>query len=180
MQSANISVSYSGQIIKEAYHGTSETQARLIIEYGFNKSTGERQYLGDGVYFFESSKSQARMWGRQRKYDHVVVLKAVVELKNCLDFTDFQTRKDVGKFAANLQRKFSEKFGSRHRLSDAQVINTIAKFTEIDTVRASFTKPDYGTIFPGSRIFDYVQLIICVRNTNCISNVNIIEDEEDI
>lgn len=180
MQSANISVSSSGKIVPDAYHGTSETQARLIIKYGFNKSTGERQYLGDGVYFFESSKSQAWMWGRKRGYDQVVVLKAVLELRNCLDFTDFQTRKDVRKFAANLQRKFSEKFGPRYRLSDAQVINTMAKFTEIDTVRASFTKPDYGTIFPGSRIFDYVQLIICVRNTSCISDIDIIENEEDI
>jgi hypothetical protein len=38
---------------KVLYHGTSKTNAKNILNRGFNKSKGDRHWLGDGIYFFE-------------------------------------------------------------------------------------------------------------------------------
>ena len=64
------------------------------------------------------------------------------------------------------------------QITDAVVINFLAtKFTIIDSVRATYISTDYGRgqrIFEGSRFFEYVQLMICVRKVENISQPRVI------
>jgi hypothetical protein len=42
-----------------AFHGTSLENAEKILAAGWIPSVGEKQMLGDGVYFFDGSDSEA-------------------------------------------------------------------------------------------------------------------------
>ena len=88
----------------EGYHGTDNAHVRSIMTTGFNISTGDSHWLGDGVYFFLKGKSthpenQAEQWAilgawdkanRANKYESFGVLKAEisVEENNFLILTD--------------------------------------------------------------------------------------------
>jgi len=55
------------KIIPDAYHGTDFASAcNILREKKFRTSTGEHQYLGDGVYFFESSIQEAQNWAKKK------------------------------------------------------------------------------------------------------------------
>jgi len=48
-----------------AFHGTSLENAEKILAAGWIPSVGEKQMLGDGVYFFGGSDSEALAWAKQ-------------------------------------------------------------------------------------------------------------------
>ncbi len=159
-------IKYTDQLIPNAYHGTSNENAKKICRDGFIASCGEKQFLGDGIYFYENSLKHAQNWAeRYFKGEPIAIIKAQVVLGRCLDLNNWEHR--------NLIVDVKERLISRgHKEStDAAVINFIAKNfnPKIDTVRACYVQPKYGNLFPGSKFYSYSQLILCVKNKNNIS-----------
>ncbi|WP_214808553.1 MULTISPECIES: hypothetical protein [unclassified Exiguobacterium] len=54
-------------ILMRAYHGTSLTNVDSIVQKGFIPSTGENQWMGEGVYFFREDLEQAKVWAYHEK-----------------------------------------------------------------------------------------------------------------
>lgn len=163
-----------GKNIPDAYHGTSQQIAEEIEDSGkFLPSTGEKQYLGDGVYFFESSERHAKEWARNvRKFREIGIFCASINLGRCLELNDKAHRDFVSVTGKKLQ-----KMSGRKTITDAFVINFITNnfATKIDAVRACFVDPDYdgGKLFPGSRFYNYSQLIVCVKTLQNIMEFSI-------
>ena len=74
------------------YHGTSRTAALSILKNGFRKSTGDKQWLGDGVYFFAhhapyiNGKNEALSWATKvRHCEYPEVIEASFKLDNETD-----------------------------------------------------------------------------------------------
>lgn len=169
---ASINVADSDKIIPDAYHGTSLGNAQLIdSERRFRPSRGEDNYLGDGVYFFESSRRHAYLWASKHNVSPpgpIAVICAQIRLGRCLDLHNLEHRNYL-KTVANLFRERGVK-----KINDAIVINFLAGKVPIDTVRAPHVQPGIGKIFDESRFFDYFSLMICVRNHECIQDFDII------
>ncbi len=92
----------------EGFHGTSFDRAKKIILEDFNLSLGDREWLGDGVYFFidgisDKPSSQAEEWSiaqswdnnkREYTYKRYSVLKCQIEVEED-NFLDLTTRDGV-------------------------------------------------------------------------------------
>lgn len=162
------------KLIPDAYHGTVARSARNICAEGFKSSAGEDPFLGDGVYFFENGQTYAMGWARKRFSGEVIgVLKSTVNLGKCLDLHDAKHIELVKFVKGKLTKK-------EKKITDAVVINFIAvNFASIDSVRAtyisSFVK---DKIFDGSRFYDYVRLIICIRNLDYILKTSLVYEGE--
>lgn len=78
------------KIVPDAYHGTRSDYAQNVIQNKkFHISTGKEQYLGDGVYFFEGSKWNAKDWARRKfKGEQIGIIKATINLWKCLDLNN--------------------------------------------------------------------------------------------
>ena len=163
------------KIVPDAFHGTSSKNAKKILSEGFQISRGPGQFLGDGVYFFESSEWHAKNWAlrhRDRLTEKIAVIQALINLGHCYDLHNAEYRKLARETKENLNRHGTKE------ITDAVVINFLAtKFKIIDSVRATYISTEYGRgqrIFEGSRFFEYVQLMICVRRTENISQPSMI------
>jgi hypothetical protein len=161
------------KIVPDAYHGTSqETAEQIQKEERFLPSTGEDQYLGNGVYFFESSEWHARDWARKRCGDGKIgIICAGIDLGRCLDLNNGEHRGFIKTVAIKLAKM------SGKAVTDALVINFITSYSaKVDTVRASYLGVNYQggkKIFPGSHFYDYSQLMICVKNLGNIKKFSI-------
>lgn len=171
-------IEYTEKIIPDAYHGTSKEYATDILTNGFRLSTGPDHYFGDGVYFFESGEWNARFWAQREFGDDAIVLHAVINLGKCLDLHDHEHRmllrrffqKLYGQLEARRRKNRNFRFG---RITDSMVINLIANEFKLDTVRGSYVQPTQGMVFEGSRIMNYHQIMIAVRNTAMILRVGV-------
>lgn len=161
--------------IPDAYHGTDYESARGIVAGSkFTPSKGKDQYLGEGVYFFEGSQWHAKDWAkrkaeREEKKEYAVI-EATVSLGKLLDFNNGDHRRYIRFFAQELEKKRGVP-----KLNDAIVINLLAKQTTIDTIKATYCRPEMGKVFDNSRFFYYTCPILCVRNMNNIKEPKIVE-----
>ncbi len=116
----DIEIKDSGKNVPDAYHGTSQQIAEEIQAGGkFLPSTGEKQFLGDGVYFFESSERHARDWARNiRKFEEIGIICAAINLGRCLELNN-KAHRDFIRFTAMKLEKMS----GRKMITDAFVIN---------------------------------------------------------
>lgn len=100
----------------QGYHGTLADRADSIIANGFNRSSKEIEWLGFGVYFFDSF-SNAKAWAIQehdrQKGDAsppVVLAVTIRTLKS--DFLDLDERSTMRSFEKELKRGYQAMFGS--------------------------------------------------------------------
>lgn len=158
------------RLVPDAYHGTDRGSAQTILSSGFQASTGEKQYLGDGVYFFESARDQAEKWAKRKckenGYSAFAVLQADIHLGRCLNLLDERCRRIVSQIAVKLAARGRE-------VTDATAINAAGLLYPIDTVRAARSRARTGTLFAGSKFDREIELIICVRNKANITNVRL-------
>jgi hypothetical protein len=165
-------IEFTDKIIPDAYHGTNNASAEAILRSGFKKSFGEKQYMGDGVYFFEAAKTYAAEWAQRRYGAESVVVRAIINLGYCLDLHVPEYVSLVSKYAVKLREEARRRNHGRDPklpITDAHVINLIAIRVEVDTIRGVFI-PSQQKIFFGSH-FRAGQLIICVRNLERILSV---------
>lgn len=176
------------------YHGCDrETGERLLLNESFLPSDNGYDWLGSGIYFWESNPDRALAWAQTRaarksgddRFIEPFVVGAVIDPGFCLDLitsngtsvlTDsFPIYRGVtaasgAHIAANtggedyLQRKL-----------DCAVINFVHELREtnfkppFDTVRGVFMEG--ARIYPNSGFRQQTHIQICVRNPLCIKGV---------
>jgi hypothetical protein len=72
------------------YHGTSREKANTILSEGFRISDNDYDWLGEGVYFFQDAPYRAMQWATQQHPQHPAVIRAVIQLDNCIDLLDIK------------------------------------------------------------------------------------------
>ncbi|OOQ58222.1 hypothetical protein [Mucilaginibacter pedocola] len=176
------------------FHGCDiELRDKVILgQEQLRKSTNSYDWLGHGIYFWENSPARALDFAeelqrnskkRTQKISTPAVLGAVIDLKHCLDLTEFsnlqilksgyETLKDLLE-TEGLQLPENLKIGKSNELLmrhlDCAVIETIHNNNEpsnrYDSVRGMFTEGEFPYPNAGFKEKNHVQ--ICIRNPNCI------------
>jgi len=165
-------IAYVDKIIPDAYHGTELKKAlKILKEQEFLPSRSKKSYIGDGTYFYESSKWHAEQWCKRKFPDcgHGIIC-ATINLGKCLDLHNHEHRTLLEKVRNSLVKKGYKK------ITDSFIINFYAtKIEDFDTVRWTYTKIGgrFQEIYPGSKIHSFSQLIICVRNHDAILSMKL-------
>lgn len=159
-------VQFLNKIVPDAFHGSKLDTARQIVRTkAYVPSSGnENLYLGDGVYFYEGSLEYAVEWAQDKFAGHPIgVVQSTIQLGKCLDLN---TRKAV-ELIVWVREQFRTKLPDQ-LVRDASVLNWLAKYQKVDTIRATFpNSSSKQKIFSGSHFFRS-QLVICVINQDCI------------
>ncbi len=138
-------------------------------------------WLGEGIYFWEISRTRAEQWAALRFGKQADVLEAKIELGRCLDLLE-STYHDALRTTYRNLRSAYRKLGwtlpknqdKRHDL-DCLVINQFVKLAErfanrhggaFQTVRGVFEEG--RPLFPGSAIRSESHIQIAVRDVRCI------------
>lgn len=179
------------------YHGCdAETAERAIAgEVDLVESDQSYDWLGPGIYFWESDPQRAFEWAlwkvQNGKYRRAAVIGAAIDLGNCLDLTlrenlillqdayqSFESHQVKAGLPMPLNRPapHSPDHDRLLRYLDCAVIRHLHKLVAdeksiepFDTVRGMFTEGE--RIFPGSAIFEKTHTQIAVRNAACILGV---------
>ena len=100
------------------YHGTLADRADSIVTNGFNRSNKEIEWLGFGVYFFDSFFN-AKAWALQEHNRQegnasppVVLTVDIRTLKP--DFLDLDNKDTMRFFQEELKKGYQAMFGSKH------------------------------------------------------------------
>jgi hypothetical protein len=176
------------------YHGCDFDVAQQVLIGQLELSASDKSYdwLGSGVYFWESDPVRAKEWAEWKvargDYNQAAVLGAVIDLGNCLDL---KTRQDVEVVARAheslvLLHKLAERpmpenrnvHGDKNedrllRYLDCAVFKHLHEMTAkagpeniYDSVRGMFIEGEPA--FPGSGFKNRTHTQIAVRNMACI------------
>lgn len=155
------------RLVTDAFHGTSKSLALVIQSEGFKTSVGDDLYLGDGVYFFESSSSGAKEWAvNHYGANDAAVLQCEIKLGRCMDLTDAEHIDFIARAADLVRSAARKRKGAKQsmELTDALVINFVGQICNLDSVRAVHISKSKGKLFAGSHFYYHSRLYICVRN----------------
>ena len=178
------------------YHGCEAETAEKAIDGGaLIESDQSYDWLGPGVYFWESDPQRALEWAQWKvsegKYKHASVVGAAIDLGNCLDLT-LRENLDLLRDAYDSFLIFQEKAGlplpaNRNiksaanddrllRYLDCAVIRHLHKIISddpalepFDSVRGMFNEG--AGVYPGSAIFEKTHTQIAVRRSACILGI---------
>ncbi len=163
-----------------AFHGTSRAAAAEIAVNGFRISRNVWDWLGDGAYFFQESRSRAQRWGQHLHGNEWAVIEALIDLQDCIDFLEnewfhlFVEVYDIllGKHKSSGLALPVQRQGRRGL--DRLVVNTLAEELAasgrpVRSVRGVFEegRPAY----PGSGLYDQAHIQIAVRDLSVIEVV---------
>ena len=147
-------------------------------------------WLGPGIYFWESDPARAWQWAYERCAERgtkPAVIGAAIDLGYCLDlmsstgqalvYDAYESLRTLYTAAGKtLPENANSKRGGdkdrRLRKLDCAVIKNLhdeAKEQPFDTVRGMFTEGD--PIYPGSGFYSQSHVQIAVRNRECIKGV---------
>ena len=139
----------------EGFHGTSFESAASVIRQGYKPSVNDRDWLGDGVYFFTEGLSktpihQAEEWAKAQswdkehhayKYAKLSVLKShiAVDEERLLDLTTADGVEIIDYIIAKHIEKMSS-IGKRMTYIDGYVINfaRLEGILPIDVAKGNF------------------------------------------
>lgn len=168
MNPATPQVSTTLNVIPDCYHTTTSENFEIIVNDGFILSQGDDQWLGDGVYFWESTLPTARWWAQHKKFSSWVIVKAELHLGICLNLANSE-HTDI---LQNCKKKLEER--GYPKCTDAIVINFLAEnIQQIDSVRSSFVYQK-SPLYTDSRIKPY-NPIVCMRNVKNILSYSVQE-----
>lgn len=167
---------------------------RLLLNQPFRPSENEYDWLGAGIYFWESNPDRALLWAEQRasrkkRLDGITVepfvVGAVIDLGFCLDLLSANgigvlenSYRFLKASMAALDVQMPVNSGGDdflHRQLDCTVVNILhsarkaAGEPAFDTVRGVFMEGD--RIYPTSGFRRQSHIQICVRNPQCIKGV---------
>lgn len=173
------------------YHGCSGRVARELLAGGaFHKSDNDYDWLGSGVYFWQSNPRRALQFAaekrsRERARWKPAVVGAVIDLGLCLDLTT-QAGIDQVKAAhqallATLQvanKNPPANSGGTDKLLrrlDCAVINTLHELRASGGVSPASSVVgifhEGAAAYDGSGFFEKTHIQICVRDPGCIHGV---------
>jgi hypothetical protein len=171
------------------YHGCDKSTGESVLGGAseLKESTKDYDWLGPGVYFWESDPRRALEWAKIRGYRYPYVIGAVIDLRNCLDlltredletlhnaYTSFIKIQELANLPIpkNLDSKSDPNSDLLLRYLDCAVIKhlhemLIAQSIEpYDSIRGMFQEDDRLYETSGFRKKSHVQ--IAVRNPSCI------------
>lgn len=183
------------------YHGCNAEIARKAINGDLALLPSEEKYdwLGPGIYFWESDPKRAREWADAKvargAYAEAAVIGAVIDLQNCLDLVSKQDLDLLGKmyegFADQRTKAGLPLPQNRNLPSDPHndcllreldcaiikhthsVIESVPianrTYQAFDTVRGMFTEG--GELYPGSGFRAKTHVQVAVRNLDCIKGL---------
>lgn len=173
-----------------AYHGCDSSVAKKLIDgVAFKSSNNDYDWLGPGIYLWESNPRRGLDWASEsvrRKSSNIkipAVVGAVIDLGRCLDFTTVAGI-ELARIAYDSLKDVTEKAGlslpqnSKDRLRrnlDCAVVRRLHSVLEamkeppMDTVRGVFTEGE--PIYPGAGFDRKTHIQIAVRNPECIKGV---------
>lgn len=171
---------------QRAYHGTSLEHATKICKSSnkidFKISCGENEWLGNGVYFFENEQD-ARDWSvKVRKFKKIGIISAMItaDEKKVLNLISNDEHIKLFTNTLNKLKQKSEKYKDKNINTNytTLAIKILIEKIKYDVIKAMF-KPDKRlkeTIqdIPDNMLIGRMQ--ICVINTTCIANCNIITE----
>lgn len=172
------------------YHGTTDAVATAILRQGFVPGPSRGDWLGRASYFFEDGE-RAALWARQlarRTGTSPVLIRAILDLSDCLDLTTLRGRKLLQDHAALVEQIMSpEEFANLKqtwgvRELDALMIDGVAATAVkpngqplFSTVRGCFTEgaPAFrvGDLTSGINELDHIQ--IAVLHSHAIEDVEL-------
>lgn len=167
-------IAYNKTIIS-GFHGTSkEVALKIYSEQAFQITPPNKDsYLGVGVYFYENQLWHAENWARKRKkFDLIGIIKSLIEPNNCLDLDIMEHKKALEEY----HKKLKATLNSTNKITDAQTINLFCKTPNINIDVVKFTyisMADNRPIYSGSKISNYIEKIVCVKNLKCIKKIEI-------
>jgi hypothetical protein len=166
------------------YHGTSATHAAVILRDGFLPSDNDYDCLGDGVYFFQDGVAQARAWATRAHPSEPAVVQADVRLEHCMDLKDSigwvpllaQTYDEMLRVSREQGLPLPRQTSKTHRLDRVVIEAAVAilerEGTPIRAVRAVFAEG--APAFAGSFLSEGFHVQVAVRDTDLISNINVV------
>jgi len=167
------------------YHGTSATQAAVILRDGFLPSDNDYDCLGNGVYFFEDGLTQARAWAKRAHPGEPAVVEADVRLEDCIDLKDSVGWVPVLARAHDELLRITRVQGvpvprqtSREHRLDREVVELTVAILErggmrIRSVRGVFAEGPPA--FPGSFLSEGSHVQVAVRDADLISDVRVVQ-----
>lgn len=167
------------------FHGCEKEVGEYLLSgkiTHLRKSEKEYDWLGSGVYFWESNLARAKDWANNKPGQPIkepFVIGAVIDLKHCLDLFDSNAIAEVKNSyeflkAANdqLPKNKGQNLDKVLRNLDCLVINNLHHLREMvrlpayDSVRGPFLEGE--PIYEGAGFRSKTHIQICVRNTDCI------------
>jgi hypothetical protein len=185
-----------------AYHGCDRSVAEGFLKNRpFQISENEYDWLGSGVYFWESNPARALHWARHlrkvarkgaAKINQPYAVGAVIDLGYCLDLISTTGVELVKRAYSNFQL-YLDRSGSQlptnrggddllQRYLDCAVINHIHSINKRDqrkpfeTVRGVFLEGK--RIYKTSGFYEKTHIQICVRNLSNIKGVFRVPDNQ--
>ena len=173
-----------------AYHGCDRSVGeKLPLGKGsFRKSDNAYDWLGPGMYFWQSNPSRAMQFAVEKRNSNQgirrpFVIGAVIDLGLCLDLTTKESLEEVQDAHQSLIATLEEGGGQAPlngpavwmRYLDCAVIRRLHAIIAdsgsppIDTVRGIFQEGD--PIYPGSAFFEKTHIQIAVVNSHCVKAV---------
>lgn len=174
-----------------AYHGCDEAVAqRLIAGERFKPSKNAHDWLGGGVYFWETNPLRGLDFAREVKARNgsiktPAVVGTVIDLRLCLDLGSSSGIREVkGAYdaltttakAAGVALRPNEggqdllrRFLDRAVIEHLHEIRKSKELPAVDTVRGLFLEG--SQIYAGAGFFEKTHVQICVRNLACIHGV---------
>ena len=138
-------------------------------------------WLGEGIYFWEGSRTRADQWAVEQSGDQADVLEVEIDLGQCLNLLESTYHEAIRATYRNLRRVYRSQGWllpknqkKRHDL-DCLVINKFVKFMErfegqqgilFQTVRGVFEEG--RPLFPGSALRSQSHIQIAVRDVQCM------------
>ena len=164
------------------YHGCERefaagVRAGRITLAEWRLSQNAYDWLGEGIYFWEGSRSRAEQWASERFGDDADVLQVEIELGECLNLLENTYYNDLRASyrrlrtdLRNQQMTLPRNHKKRHELDNLVINNFVdmmaERGTRFQTVRAVFEEG--RRLYPGSAIRTRSHIQIAVLDFRCI------------
>lgn len=158
------------------YHGCDKESGKEVLRSKFLPSEGDRQWLGDGVYFFENDPVPAEWWAEQRKkFKEWMVLRSIIEVDvtAILDLLRQDHYKQYQEVLGEITKNARMYGVDPSEAKDGAALNFLCRKVSphLRVIRAAFFWESDFTVNGHSRIRkSHIQL--AVRDTGCIVNTN--------
>jgi hypothetical protein len=180
------------------YHGCDrEVAEKLLAGSRFEASQNDYDWLGWGIYFWESNPRRglefAREWQTRGKINDPYVVGAVLDLDFCLDLTTSTGVAAVKAAHADFIR-FADKAGTplpKNRGGEDMLLRELdcAVINHLHQIRSAATPPleafdsvkgiflEGGRIYEDAGFFNKPHIQICIRAASCIKGVFRVPDK---
>jgi hypothetical protein len=175
------------------YHGCSEEAAKaLLAGTDFTPSQNDYDWLGHGIYFWQSNPLRALEFATETKKRQPTVVGAVINPGLCLDLATSSGIVEVRKAHQSLTSQYEaaasplpknsggeDRFARRLDCQLLEMLHDIRKHNEerpIDTVFGIFFEGQ--PIYQDAGFYEKTHIQICVRNPTCIVGVFRVSDPQ--